>query len=129
METARADSLAFVQRLFSTFPGSWPGLGLLILRITVGLSPFVVLTLPLDDMTWRQALFALAALLSVCVVVGAATPLASPALAVMVILASRHEAWGAWLALVGASTSLMLVGPGAWSVDALLYGRKRIPMD
>lgn len=118
-----------MQRLFSTFPGSWPGLGLLILRITVGLSPFAVLTLTFDDTVSAQALLAGAAVMAVCVVMGLATPFASPALAIMVILASRQETWSAWLALVGGSTSLMLVGPGAWSVDALLYGRKRIHMD
>lgn len=129
MKRTGANSLAHVQRLFSTFPGSWPGLGLLILRMTVGLSPFVVLTTTFDDTGSAQALLACAAVLAVCVVIGAATPFTSPALAIFVILANQQEFSAAWLALVGGSTSLMLVGPGAWSLDAMLYGRRRINMD
>jgi putative oxidoreductase len=30
---------AFLQRLFSTFPNSWPGVGLLLLRVCLGVAP------------------------------------------------------------------------------------------
>lgn len=117
-----------MQRLFSTFPGSWPGLGLLLLRVTVALFPLAFLATPLPSLgpVSGGPVLGLIVLLEVCVMLGFATPLTSPLLAVTAIAAGRDLAWGTWLAMTGISLSLMLAGPGAWSVDARIYGRKRI---
>jgi hypothetical protein len=117
-----------VQRLFSTFPGSWPGLGLLVLRVTLGLVPLVALAGPAAE--WETAPSGLAWLLlcglSACLLAGLATPATTPLYALGVGMVAADAGWPAWLALAGASVSLMLLGPGAWSLDALRYGRKRI---
>jgi uncharacterized membrane protein YphA (DoxX/SURF4 family) len=51
------------------------------------------------------------------------------------MLAGIVEAWLAFsqpgnqsfaIILAGLATGLAMIGPGAWSIDALLYGRKQI---
>jgi putative oxidoreductase len=117
-----------VQRLFSTFPNSWPGLGLLILRFATGLSLAVVAYA--GDLAGTAALLARCAAGGVAVLIwiGLWTPLAAAvgaAIQVIVItIGHRFE-----LSLVVGPVlglSLAMLGPGAWSFDARLFGRKRI---
>lgn len=118
-----------MQRLFSTFPSEWPGFGLLILRLAAGASLVGVaysesgLGDPLS-LLLRCVALALAALL----VLGFGTPLAAAAesaihLGIMV-LEHRYSS----SALVGAAlgVGLAMLGPGAWSLDARIFGRKRL---
>jgi putative oxidoreductase len=118
-----------VQRLFSTFPNSWPGLGLLILRFATGLSLTTVAHAAGD-------LLDPASFLARCVVDGTAvliwiglwTPLAAvtgAAIQISVILFG-HRLDVSMLVFAAVGLSLALLGPGAWSFDARLFGRKRI---
>jgi putative oxidoreductase len=121
-----------VQRLFSSFANGWPGAGLLIQRLLVGagLLYFAVECLsriPVCRSPVPQGIGAAAGLL---LVAGLWTPLAG-------ILAALVEAWVAVsasdntsfpMALAVLALTLAMIGPGAWSVDARLYGRKRIPL-
>ena len=118
-----------MQRLFSTFPNSWPGLGLLILRFATGLSLASIAHV-------AGNLAETASLLVRCIVDGVAvviwiglwTPLAAVAAAAIqisvIIFAHRLDVSLLIFAAVGLSLSLL--GPGAWSFDARLFGRKRI---
>jgi uncharacterized membrane protein YphA (DoxX/SURF4 family) len=118
-----------VQRLFSTFPNSWPGLGLLILRFATGLSLAAVAHVAGD-------LADMAGLLARCVVGGVAvliwiglwTPLAAVAgAAIQVIVITFGRQFNlSLLVFVAVGLSLAMLGPGAWSFDARLFGRKRI---
>jgi len=53
-----------VQRYFSTFPGSWPGIGLLLLRIVVGGAAsmqgmvYLARTIEPTALTWLAGVFA-----------------------------------------------------------------------
>lgn len=119
-----------MQRLFSTFPGSWPGLGLLLLRLTVG---FACLS-GLGDRIGMSGLLQAAAgppllALLLCVALGLATPVVCPLLVLALFVAGRGLPLSSWAMMAGGSFSLMLLGPGAWSLDAWLYGRKRIRFD
>ena len=120
-----------MQRLFSTFPGSWPGLGLLILRITVSAAPFgaIMEALPRIGALADWILLSIVGLLAGCIVVGLATPIVAPLFVVGALVISRNTEWPAWLAMAGGSLSLMMLGPGALSLDAWLFGRKRIDLD
>jgi putative oxidoreductase len=118
-----------VQRLFSTFPNSWPGLGLLILRFATGLSLTAAAHV-------AGNLADTASLLARCVVGGVAvliwiglwTPLAAvTGVAIQIIVITyEHQFNLSLLVFAAVGLSLAMLGPGAWSFDARLYGRKRI---
>jgi putative oxidoreductase len=116
-----------VQRLFSTFPNSWPGLGLLILRFATGLS---LATVAQDDLADTAVLLARCAVAGVVVLIwiGLWTPLAALAAAAIQIiaLALGHPFNLSTIVFAAVGLSLAVLGPGAWSCDARLYGRKRI---
>ena len=121
-----------MQRLFSTFPGGWPGVGLLLLRIAAA-APLLLATFPLSsgDLSGMDLPFRLlGSASSVLLLLGLGTPIAA-ALQVLI------EGWLALargpfspnhgaLALMG--LALMMLGPGQYSVDRRLYGRKRIEL-
>ena len=113
-----------MQRLFSTFADGWPGAGLLIQRLLVGAAlVYCVAAAPAGAVAASQAIAAVAGLL---LIAGLWTPVAG-------VVAAVSEAWvgfslaphpqiPAALAVLG--VTLALIGPGAWSIDARLYGRK-----
>ncbi len=74
------------------------------------------------------AVHALLILLGVLLLVGLWTPIAGALVAVITLWemvsqpASRPQF--VWIAII--TTALALIGPGAWSVDAWLYGWKQI---
>lgn len=115
-----------MQRLFSGFPNSWPGTGLLLLRVSVAV------VIGLDSLwawEWGGATVALAGWLSAAMLLaGLWTPPAA-LLAVMVeaiIWYLRARSPLLHTLCIGSALSLALIGPGAWSVDAYIYGRKRL---
>jgi len=119
-----------VQRLFSTFASGWPGGGLLAATAARGDYTGYCLfacanATPVCGTVVEQGIGALAGTL---LVAGLWTPVAGVLVAIM-------EAWTAFslpasaglpavLAVLGAS--LAMIGPGAWSLDAWLFGRKHI---
>jgi putative oxidoreductase len=119
-----------VQRLFSTFPDGWPGTGLLFLR-AAGAIPAVqygisgLLTTPLPAHLILQLISAGAAAL---LLAGFWTPIAGVLLAVTEMVLAFSHSYDPWIhILLGAfGAALAMLGPGAWSVDARLFGRKRI---
>jgi putative oxidoreductase len=121
-----------VQRLFSSFANGWPGRGLLIQRLLVGagLLYFAVDCLSTTPVCRFAVLQSIGAAAGILLVAGLWTPLAG-------VLAASVEAWIAVSASGNPTTpvglavlalTLAMIGPGAWSVDASLYGRKRIAL-
>jgi putative oxidoreductase len=119
-----------MQRLFSTFPNSWPGLALILLRATIAAPLLLAAAMPDGSrgppMGWL--LQVPEALCGALLLIGAWMPLTcAAAIAIEIVLAAREPAIVNICATRAAvSLSLMLIGPGAWSVDAHLYGRKRL---
>jgi uncharacterized membrane protein YphA (DoxX/SURF4 family) len=116
--------LRFVQRLFTIFPNSIPGLGLLVLRVTT-------LAVVVADGPLPQPLGIIQALGGILLLIGLWTPLAA-------IVCFLIEAWltivsgpaaGMHAAYAGICLSLALLGPGAWSFDCRLYGRRRVRLE
>ena len=119
-----------MQRLFSTFANGWPGFGLLIQRLVLGIAllchgiallrgvppvgPIVpeligsVLALFILAGLWTPAMGALVAVVQVWIV----------------LTGAGDESVAIILAALGAT--LAMIGPGAWSIDARLFGRKYI---
>jgi uncharacterized membrane protein YphA (DoxX/SURF4 family) len=118
-----------MQRLFSAFPNSWPGGGLLILRLAAALATILYgcAAPPLQDLSGK--LFqAIAAATGALLLVGLWTPVAALLqVCLQLTHAFVHDAPGPNPFLLGAmGLSLSMTGPGAWSLDARLFGRKRI---
>jgi putative oxidoreductase len=133
----RTIRLGFVlQRLFSTFPSHLPGVGLLLMRLSLGitliyLGTAILLGEPPAAISVAQQIIGAAA--GVFVIAGLWTPLAA-------ILAALDQIWialsfsssqpaGEWIhILLGVlCASVAMLGPGAWSIDARLFGRRRFP--
>ena len=129
-----------LQRLFSTFPGGWPGVGVLLLRaaagivlITQGIS-YLIEAGTLASSIWPVALVVIVS--GVLLLIGFLTPLGSVlatlySAGIVVSLISvdplnlLHNKVAA--ALVGVmAAALGLLGPGASSVDSRLFGRREI---
>ena len=127
-------------RLYSTFPDGWYGLGLLLLRValaaTLMVQGFAYLFGQKDS---RFGLWAMGLLLlgsGGSLLIGFLTPLGSATALLLGIAAtlSRLPAPG-WNFFSGNLLSLdalaialaaILLGPGAFSIDARLFGRRKI---
>ena len=113
-----------MQRLFSTFADGWPGAGLLIQRLLVGAALlYGVAVTPGGAVAAPQVIGALAGLL---LIAGLWTPVAGVAAACAEVWVSIsmpvHPLVPVLLAVL--ALTLAFIGPGEWSIDARLYGRK-----
>ena len=127
-----------LQRLFSGFPNGAAGWGLLLLRSTVGIALAAGGARSLDEASaafWTGATGALAILCGCALLSGTLTPAAGLLAAALSLVRevvpppARPDglADGASLALLLAmGVSVALLGPGAFSVDAWLFGRREI---
>jgi putative oxidoreductase len=126
-----------LQRLFSAFPDGWPGFGLLVLRIVVGLTTAVqggVHLVTVANLTLGTCLIAGLAIASgAAVLVGFLTPFAGVVLSVSIPLfwfpspaAGLFLDKLAALLIMADAIAIALLGPGACSVDALIFGRREV---
>jgi putative oxidoreductase len=114
-----------LQRLYSTFADGWPGTGLLLLRLLAGaaLIHHAISGLPEAARIVETA----AGLLLVC---GLWTPVAGTVAAVLeawTALSHPGDPWGA-IIFAAVAAALAMVGPGAWSIDARLFGRRHVEL-
>jgi len=117
-------------RSFSAFPDGWPGGGLLLQRVAVGLP--LVYWGAMDVAVGRfSALPELAAAAAgVLLICGLFTPAAGAAIVLaetwMLISPSAEDQSAPWIRLLLAAISAgtAMIGPGAWSLDAKRFGRK-----
>jgi putative oxidoreductase len=118
-----------VQRLFSTFPNAWPGLGLLILRFATGFSLAAVAYVS-GDIADSANLLARCLVGGVVVLlwIGLWTPIAAVTAAAIQIgtMSLAHQFNSSSIITAAVGFALAMLGPGAWSLDARLFGRKRI---
>jgi len=119
-----------VQRLFSMFPNGWPGSGLLLLRLVSG--TFLIhdgVTELLGGAQWpviiRPLLETAAGMI---LLVGLWTPMAGVLVAIVELwsIFSRTGDRRNCVALATFGAALAMLGPGVRSIDARLFGRKRI---
>jgi uncharacterized membrane protein YphA (DoxX/SURF4 family) len=114
------------------FPNGWPGRGLLLLRL-------VACSLTANEgigtgfraiaytILMQQILALICAFL---VLIGLGTPLAAIALSSLEVwmMFSNRVQWPVTIALGGIGIALAMLGPGSTSIDARLFGRKRIDL-
>jgi uncharacterized membrane protein YphA (DoxX/SURF4 family) len=129
-----------LQRLFSTFPGGRPGLGLLLLRAVVGGVATALGVLYLSGLFEKTPSILAAAFVLIiaglAVLVGFMTPLASLLVAACIVASalswlptpSSPALAAPLMALVVAATAtgVALLGPGAFSLDGYIFGRREI---
>ena len=119
-----------LQRLFSTFPNDWPGAGLLLLRLTAGLPLVIqgVSGIRGAPQSGAIVLAGAAVVSGTLLVIGLWTPVAAMlgTLLEILLLFSLSGSKGMPIVLASLTASLVLLGPGAWSVDSRMFGRKRI---
>jgi uncharacterized membrane protein YphA (DoxX/SURF4 family) len=129
----------WLQKLFSTFPEGWPGLGLVLMRLTVGLSAIVQGIGTFVDSAAQLlscAIGSLEILVGAALLIGFVTPItgACASLGNLAIAVSwfqtssekTHDKTVVALYLVVISIAITLLGPGAFSLDARLFGRREI---
>jgi putative oxidoreductase len=118
-----------VQRLFSNFANGWPGRGLLFQRALTAAALTHCVVSRLAQGSWSGALPEfIAAGLGIFILVGLWTPLAGTLVGLTEVWILLTRPTGSWIPLILATlgVTLAMIGPGAWSVDARLFGRKRI---
>ena len=119
-----------MRRLYSTFAGGLPGIGLLGMRLIGGSVVVVQTTL----MLWRDPPTAagISSMLSVAcgllLIPGLWTPLAGGLLALLEAWQTLTLTGDTWASLLLGTIggALALLGPGLFSVDARLFGWKRV---
>lgn len=120
-----------MRRLYSTFAGGWPGTGLLLMRLVVGSSLVAraALTLWSDPPPMNVTIPAVLLMAGgILLFVGLWTPIVGASIALIEIwqmLALPGDKW-VWLLLGTAGAALAMLGPGLWSIDARLFGWRRV---
>ena len=119
-----------MQRLFSIFPNGWPGKGLLLLRlaaggilVTNGITRLV--SGPHRDAAAAPAMIGIAAgllmLIGLWTNVGSALAVISQSWTLFVSGIMLQKA----ILLLSISVAVAMLGPGAWSIDSLLFWRHK----
>ena len=126
-----------MQRLFSTFPNGWPGFGLLLLRLGVGIALISFGVNGFFEASSEPGAIApvsIEAAGGILLILGLWTPVAGASIALdelwIALSLYSSPSGGNWnhvfLAVLAAGVAML--GPGAWSIDARLFGRKQFDM-
>ena len=123
----------FLQRLFSTFADGWPGIGLFLQRLLTaaalvycGVAQFRATSQFASNASHVSQIIGAGA--GILLLVGLWTPVVGAVVAGVEVWIAFSGAGDPWKALILATlgATLAMIGPGAWSIDARLFGRKHI---
>ena len=119
-----------MRRLYSTFAGGGPGIALLLMRLVVGAVVLWHAGLRLWSDPPLHIIFAYAplALAALLLIAGLWTPIAGAVVAVVAIsdILTTGELLNGRLLAATIGGALTMLGPGRLSIDARLFGWKRI---
>jgi len=119
-----------LRRLYSTFAGGWPGLGLILMRFSLGaVLASGAICIHLNNLAVPMTIFyGLGAIAAILLIVGLYTPIVGTIVAIaegcraVTVPPDRLVCF----LLAAFSAALAMLGPGFWSIDARLFGWKRI---
>ena len=119
-----------MQRLFSTFADGWPGVGLLLQRMLTAilLIRFGIGSLTGASFSLPMVLQIIGAFAGILLLIGLWTPISGVLIAVIELWTAVTQVGDPWIPILLATLggTAAMIGPGAWSVDARLFGRKHI---
>jgi putative oxidoreductase len=118
-----------LQRLFSNFANGWPGRGLLAQRVLIAaVLIYSVVTRIAEGANSAALPELIGAGLSIFILIGLWTPVVGTLTSLIEIWVLLYRTGDSWIPIIVAtlSATLAMIGPGAWSVDARLFGRKHI---
>jgi putative oxidoreductase len=119
-----------LQRLYSTFAGGWPGVGLLIQRIVVAavLVGFCVIHLTESPSSTSMIPHIIGACAGMLFLVGFWTPFVGTLIAAAELWIALSHFSDPWVSIMLATFggTVAMLGPGAFSVDARLFGRRHL---
>ena len=119
-----------MRRLYSTFAGGWPGIGLILMRLVAGFALVssagpALLSSPAIPVTILSVLLVAAAIL---LIIGLFSPIVGTLVALIETcrFVTIPEDRLVYLLVATFGAALAMLGPGLWSIDARLFGWKRI---
>ena len=126
-----------MQRTFATFPAGWVGAALLVLRVSVGASAILEVGLAVigGHSLLNLAAASVAVPAGLALIIGLLTPVVSAVLAAggAAILLGLHsvvlrlfDSRMALFEFVVMAAVVVILGPGATSIDAHLFGRREV---
>ena len=119
-----------LQRLFSTFANGLPGLGLMLQRlVTSAILVYDALAhLSATPQVVSVGPSLIDAGMGILLLVGLWTPVVGVMVALRELWIMFSSGGDPWMPLVLAmlGVTLAMIGPGAWSIDARLFGRRQI---
>lgn len=122
-----------MRHLFSNFASGRPALGLLLIRIVAGSSLIIdgIVRLHVGQPVVPLILCLLAVADGALLLAGLWTPLAGPLVVAIFAggLLSHHDNLYPGILLAAMGAGLALVGPGAISMDAWIFGLKKIDIE
>lgn len=117
-----------MQRFFSTFPNEWPGAGLLLLRLTLAGVLLADAAAALNGTAAQIVAGGAEILTGALIAIGLWTPIAGVMVCMLElgVMLTADGAIGPHVLQAAVGLCLALLGPGAWSIDARLFGRRRV---
>jgi putative oxidoreductase len=120
----------FLQRLFSTFANGWPGVGLLLQRVLIAILAVRFGVIEPAGTSFSPSMIPqlVAACAGILLLVGLWTPVAGSLIVAVELWIASISGSDPWIPIVIAilGATIGMIGPGAWSIDARLFGRKHI---
>jgi putative oxidoreductase len=119
-----------LQRLFSTFANGWPGIGLLLQRLLIAaaLAHFGTSQVNATSEVASIVPSVIGVAAAILLLIGLWTPVAGSLIAIVQMWSVFSHAGDRWTSIMLATlaATLAMIGPGAWSIDARLFGREHI---
>lgn len=119
-----------MQRLYSTFAGGWPGVGLLLQRVVAAivLVDFGIIHLTDASLSAFMIPLIIGSCAGMLLLVGLWTPVVGTLIAVVELWIALTHLSDPWIPITLATFggTLAMLGPGAFSVDARLFGRRHL---